>query len=106
MNHGFNSRPFVASSREGGSGCPCQADRRGRMATYFFETITAAQALGYVAATDTLVFSNPTSSGAKMTVLYNAATATSAATVTLIDNTTGRAVVFGTGINGEGEGAT
>src|ERR1700704_6651190 len=73
------------------------------MATYFFETITATQALSYTAATDTLVFSNPTSSGAKMTVLYNAATATSAATITLIDNTTGRAVVFGSSLAGEGD---
>src|SRR4051794_7890396 len=76
------------------------------MATYFFETITAAQALGYTAATDTLVFSNPTSSGSKMTVLYNAATATSAASITLIDNTTGRAVTFGGGIAGEGDAGT
>ena len=72
------------------------------MATYFFETITAAQALGYTAATDTLVFSNATSSAAKSTVLFNAATATQAATVSLIDNVTGKSVVFGLGVLGEG----
>ncbi|MGZ3402080.1 MAG: calcium-binding protein, partial [Phenylobacterium sp.] len=76
------------------------------MATFFFETITAAQALGFTAATDTLVFSNPTSSGSKMTVLYNAATATSAATITLIDNADGHAVTFGSGLAGEGDPAT
>src|SRR4051812_25939707 len=73
------------------------------MATYFFETITAAQALGFNATTnDILVFSNPAASGAKTTVLFNAATATSAATITVIDNTTGRSVVFGATLAGEG----
>jgi Ca2+-binding RTX toxin-like protein len=77
------------------------------MATYFFETITAAQALGFnaFAATDTLVFTNPTSSGHLTTVLYNAATATSAATVTVIDNADGRSVTFNNNIQGLG-GAT
>ena len=75
------------------------------MATYFFETITAAQALGYTAATDTLVFGNPTSSGAKTTVTFNAATATSAATETVTDLVTGRSVVFGVGFAGEGDNA-
>ncbi|MGZ6016805.1 MAG: calcium-binding protein, partial [Phenylobacterium sp.] len=84
------------------------------MPTYFFETITAAQALSYNAAADTLVFSNPTSSGSKTSVIYNPATATSAATVTITDLVTGRAVTFdtnigptglpgGTGIQQEGE---
>src|SRR4051812_38326603 len=73
------------------------------MSTYFFETITAAQALAYQAlGNDTLVFTNPTSSGAKMTVLFNPATATAPPTVTLIDNVTGRSVTFGSGILGEG----
>src|SRR6478609_8984060 len=75
------------------------------MATYFFETITAAQALGFTTA-DTLVFTNPLASGSRSTVLYNAATATSAATISLIDNTTGKTVVFGVGVAGEGTAAT
>src|SRR5262245_11659152 len=84
-------------------GGPCDTDWRGLMANYFSASSTAARALGFGAPTqDTLVFSNATSSAAKMTVLYNAATATSAATITLIDNTTGRAVVFGTSLQGEG----
>src|SRR5258708_31860259 len=76
------------------------------MATLFFETITATQALGFNGATggDVLVFTNPTSSGSKTSVIYNAATATSTATVTITDLITGRAVVFGTGVYGEGEG--
>src|SRR6185312_15195348 len=65
------------------------------MATFFFETITAAQALAFNATTDTLVFTNATSSGTKMSVTYNAATATSTATETVIDLVTGRSVVFG-----------
>src|SRR6185437_10972185 len=76
-----------------------------RMTTFIFETITAAQALAYNAATDTLVFTDPAASGSKMTVVYNAATALSPATVTLIDNADGHAVVFGPGIYGEGENA-
>lgn len=73
------------------------------MATYFFETITAAQALSFNTASDALVFSNATSSGSKTAVTYNAATATSTATVTITDLVTGHAVTFGTGIYGEGE---
>ena len=76
------------------------------MATYFFETITAAQALGFTAASDTLVFGNPTSSGAKTSVTFNAATATQGATETVTDLVTGRSVVFGTGFAGEGDTAT
>src|SRR5438445_6031697 len=76
------------------------------MATYFFETITAAQALGFSSTADTLVFSNSTSAGSKMSVLYNAATATSAPTVTITDLITGHAVVFGTNVYGEGEGGS
>src|SRR4051794_14056697 len=87
------------------------------MPTYFFETITPAQALTYNAANDTLVFSNPTSSGSKTSVVYNPGTGTSAPTVTITDLVTGRAVTFDTNVNaaggitantgiyGEGEGA-
>src|SRR5471032_1248695 len=76
------------------------------MTTYFFESITAAQALAFTSA-DTLVFSNPTSSGAKMTVLYTVIPATpltvASETVTLTDPTDGHTVVFGPGIQGAGE---
>src|ERR1700761_4043268 len=76
------------------------------MANYIFESITAAQALAYQAATDTLVFTNAASHGSAMTVVYTAGTALTAPSVTLIDNTDGHTVVFGTGIYGEGEAAT
>src|SRR5579862_2670710 len=78
------------------------------MATYFFETITAAQALTYSAATDSIVFTNPAATGAKMTVIYNAGTPATptvpagSPSVTLIDNVDGHTVTFGTGIYGEG----
>src|ERR1041385_4296016 len=85
---------------------PCDTDWRGLMATFFFETITASQALGFVAPTDTLVFSNATSSAAKTSVVFNPATATSAATITITDLVTGRSVVFGAVIAGEGDLAT
>ncbi len=68
------------------------------MATYSFESITSAQALNFNGATDTLAFLNPTSSAHLMTVTFDAATATSPATVTLIDGATGRLVTFGPGI--------
>ena len=47
------------------------------MATYFFETITDAQAATYDAADDTLVFSTPGETANITTVRFNAATATS-----------------------------
>jgi Ca2+-binding RTX toxin-like protein len=75
------------------------------MANYTFETMTAAQAMSFSAATDNLIFSNPTSSGAKMTVLYTAATASTPASITLIDNADGISHVFGPGIaNGSDAG--
>ena len=76
------------------------------MANYIFETITAAQALAYNATNDTLVFTNPTSHGSAMTVIYTAGTALTAPSVTLSDNADGKSVVFGTGIYGEGETGT
>ena len=72
------------------------------MATYFFETITAAQALAF-SSTDSLVFTNSTSSGAKMTVLYTAPTALVSETITVIDNADGHSVVFGPGAQMLGE---
>src|SRR4051812_46205203 len=76
------------------------------MATYFFETITDAQAATYSAATDTLVFQTTGESARLTTVRYNAATATSPATVTIISGITGRAVTFGPGVQGEGLAGT
>src|ERR1700761_2774202 len=76
------------------------------MATYFFETITAAQALAFnTAGGDQLVFTNPGSHGSAMTVAYSAGGPTTVPTVTVIDNIDGKSVVFGTGIYGAGEGA-
>jgi len=54
------------------------------MSTYFFETITDAQASTFNAATDTLVFGQTGERANITTVRYNPATATSAATITLI----------------------
>ena len=73
------------------------------MSTYFFETITAAQALGYTATTDALIFSNSTSSGNKTSVVFTAATFTVPASITVTDLVTGRAVVFGGGFASEGD---
>ena len=47
------------------------------MATYFFETITDAQAAAYNAAADTLVFGTTGETAWKTTVRFNPATATS-----------------------------
>src|SRR6185312_1469220 len=74
------------------------------MATYFFETITAAQAATFnTAGGDQLVFTNGTSSGAKMTVIYTQPTPLVPETITLIDNSDGRSVTFGPGLQGAGE---
>jgi Ca2+-binding RTX toxin-like protein len=72
------------------------------MAAYFFETITAGQALAFTAATDALVFSNRTSSGAQMSVVYNPAVAGADPTVTITDLVTRRIVVFGATAGGAG----
>ena len=72
------------------------------MANYLFETITAAQALAFSGATDQLVFSNATSHGNAMAVVYTAGTATVPETVTVLDLVDGKSAVFGTGIYGEG----
>src|ERR1700754_4943672 len=71
------------------------------MPTYFFETITDAQAATYDATTDNLVFTTTGERGNITTVRYNAATATSAATITLISGLTGKAVTFASTLNGE-----
>ncbi len=74
------------------------------MATYFFETITAAQAATFnTGGGDQLVFTNGTSSGAKMTVIYTQPTPLVPETITLIDNSDGKSVTFGPGLQGAGE---
>src|ERR1700738_1750069 len=76
------------------------------MATYLFETISASDALlNFNATTDVLIFTNATSSGSKMSVAYNAATATSAATITITDLVDGKSVTFGPNAAGLGETA-
>src|SRR5215218_8420867 len=75
------------------------------MATYNFETISAADALTFTTS-DVLIFNNPASSGNKTSVIFTAQTFTTPASVTVTDLVTGRTVVFGPGIAGEGDGAT
>lgn len=70
------------------------------MSTYVFETITAAQALAFDRAHDTLVFSLPTATGAGMRVTFNAATATSPASLSVLSIPGDRTVVFGVGLAG------
>ena len=66
------------------------------MATYFFETITAEDALAYVAADDQLIFTTPGGSASAVTTTINPATATSPQTVSMTFG--GRTVVFGSGM--------
>src|SRR3954462_13425760 len=77
------------------------------MTTYFFETITAAQATAFDATTDALVFGNPTSSGSKMTVLYTVIPATplnvAGLSITITDNADGISKVFSDKAQGLGE---
>ena len=76
------------------------------MATYFFETITDAQAASYDADSDTLVFQTPGERATITTVRFNPETATSPPTISLISGLTGRTVTFGDGMIGEGLGAS
>src|SRR4249920_879091 len=73
------------------------------MSTFFFETITDAQAAGFNAGgtTDTLVFGQTGERANITTVRFNAATATSAATITLISGLTGKAVTFAATLSSE-----
>src|SRR5436190_9424491 len=71
------------------------------MATFFFETITDAQAAAYNATTDTLVFGQTGERANITTVRFNPATATSAATITLISGLTGKSVTFAGTLAGE-----
>lgn len=70
------------------------------MSTYVFETITAAQALAFDRANDTLVFSYPAATGAGMRVTFNAATTTEPASLSVLSIPGGRTVVFGVGLAG------
>ena len=65
------------------------------MANYFFETITAPQALAITTA-DQLIFTTAGATAAAATVTINAATATAPQSVSISFN--GRTVVFGDGI--------
>jgi len=88
------------------------------MAIYQFETMTDAQGATYTAATDIIGFNTTGDTASQVTVLFQqtvspsvpaSATSTGSAgstTVTgatLIDNVTGRAVSFGTGVFGESD---
>ena len=70
------------------------------MATYFFETITAAQALTYNQATDTLVFGTAGETAVRTSVAFVPASATAADSVIITSGTTGRSVTFGAGMYG------
>jgi hypothetical protein len=63
------------------------------MAIYNFETITDAQAAGFTG-NDTLIFGQSGETANKTTVRFNAATATSTATVTIISGLTGKSATF------------
>jgi Ca2+-binding RTX toxin-like protein len=80
------------------------------VATFTFETMTAAQAVSYNAATDQIVFSNPSAHATAIQVTFDTtitppsptiagSTVVSGATIT--DLTTGHAVTFGSGVLGE-----
>lgn len=72
------------------------------MATFNFETITAAEALGFDGTTDDLVFTNPTSSGKLLSVSYVTIPATLLAPaeyfIDITDFATGMTVRFGTDV--------
>lgn len=68
------------------------------MTTYFYETIALAQSLAFNGQTDTLVFSNPPSTAASTRVTFNAATATSQASLTMLDTADNHVVIFGLGL--------
>jgi len=72
------------------------------MTTYHFEDITAPLALGYKAASDTLLFTTPGTTGANtFAVVAVVPTDTQAVTITLTSVPLGRAVTFGDGLKGE-----
>jgi Ca2+-binding RTX toxin-like protein len=65
------------------------------VATYFFETITAAQALAFNGAADTLVFTSALQSAADERLIFNAG-----GTITVLSNLEGHSVTFGPGLAG------
>ncbi len=70
------------------------------MATYSFASITDAQALGFSAASDVLIFDHPASRGNQVSVSYRPGTSTSAPSVILTEPASGRAVTFGAALGG------
>jgi hypothetical protein len=64
------------------------------VATFFFETITAAQALAFNGAADTLVFTSSSQIAANQRLLFNAG-----GTIGLF-STNGHSVTFGPGLAG------
>lgn len=64
------------------------------MATYIFETITAAQAQAFNGQVDQLVFQTPSEAAFAERVTFDAA----ASTITLTSTATGRSVAFGAGL--------
>ena len=72
----------------------------GVVATYTFETITAAQAMAFNGQVDSLVFSNPASTGASTRVTFNPATSAGPATLSVLDVSDNHLVVFGVGLEG------
>lgn len=72
------------------------------MATFYFENITASQAMSFTA-NDVLLFANSFSSAARTSVIFKPASPLSPETITITDLTTDRSVVFGGGIASHGD---
>ncbi len=69
------------------------------MASYVFETITAAQALAFNGAVDTLTFSTPRQTGASERLLFFNADGT----INVLSGVDGHQVLFGPGLAGAGQ---
>ncbi|MBS0362192.1 MAG: hypothetical protein JSR98_12495, partial [Proteobacteria bacterium] len=65
------------------------------MSTYFFETITAAQALAFNGQVDALVFTNASQTGASERLIFNAD-----GTIRVLSNVDGVQATFGSGLAG------
>src|SRR5437899_1710939 len=68
------------------------------MASYVFETITAAQALNFNGALDTLVFTTPSETGASERLIFN-----TNGTITVLSSVAGHQATFGPGLAGAGQ---
>ncbi|HEX4708874.1 hypothetical protein [Phenylobacterium sp.] len=68
------------------------------MASYVFETITAAQALSFNGALDTLVFTSPIQTGSSERLIFDAN-----GTITVFSNVAGLRAIFGPGLAGAGQ---